>query len=488
MSTTPATWLRFVKSSVLLLALTSIACKDFYQDAHCDAVPEANASCGTLTAAGTLPPRLVGNAVGPQSVWLDFLNLADNARPPTVTLTSSSGLATKTADVVSRSLDERWAATFNPPSPGSVLLPLGPATLTLTVGIRSAAPPGSTMVYSMPQLRLLATKSYSMPAERALAVSLQTMPGESRSSIFVTEETVGAPTRQALERYYWQGGALVSDPTFVGKTQVGVAPANSPSLFTTNRDSAFMYTYFGTSWVLGAVDLDTPMSTTDNMVRLQRATCFASDPSSRFHVLWGGDSTSSNLEVFQFGTGTGMKAQHVPISSTPLVNRKDEEPYLLAARTFVLDSGQIDFVTINAKYTVGIYSISGPNITRSDSLSTTATALVKAARSDAVSNGMAAKLDALAIGDLDRDGYPDLVLAIEDLGCSIGTARGSVCQLTVLPYLRGGTFGESFAVQLADPIRDPVLGIAVGDLDGDSIPDVAMVTATALTVYRNTAP
>ncbi|MFJ5780433.1 FG-GAP-like repeat-containing protein [Streptomyces sp. NPDC093094] len=97
----------------------------------------------------------------------------------------------------------------------------------------------------------------------------------------------------------------------------------------------------------------------------------------------------------------------------------------------------------------------------------------------------------LASGDVNRDGYADLLVGSEGEGVAGASLGGAVTVLWGGPSpLRSGLLlpsGPSY------PSRMFGADIAVGDFTGDSAPDVAVTTATSLKLYsgtftRTTAP
>jgi hypothetical protein len=86
----------------------------------------------------------------------------------------------------------------------------------------------------------------------------------------------------------------------------------------------------------------------------------------------------------------------------------------------------------------------------------------------------------LAIGDLDSDGKPDLAVTSAD------SDTVSVLRNTTLP---GGTAPLSFAARVGFASGDRPVSIAIGNLNGDAKPDLVVVNLydSTISVLRNTA-
>ncbi|GAA2018438.1 hypothetical protein GCM10009740_02830 [Terrabacter terrae] len=84
--------------------------------------------------------------------------------------------------------------------------------------------------------------------------------------------------------------------------------------------------------------------------------------------------------------------------------------------------------------------------------------------------------ETLAVADFNGDGIPDLVTS--------GT--GYPATVSVLPGLAGGGFGAPASTGLGDSLFPARQGeLSTGDLDGDGLPDVALMTRTGVAVLRN---
>jgi hypothetical protein len=121
------------------------------------------------------------------------------------------------------------------------------------------------------------------------------------------------------------------------------------------------------------------------------------------------------------------------------------------------------------------YSISGQPASISILRNTTVAGAISFAPNQDINNGVLTY--AIASGDLDGDGKPDLV------SCSIADLNISVFRNT-------STSGSvSFAPKVNYATTSGVHGIAIGDLDGDGKPDIAVVNylSTSMSVYRNTS-
>jgi len=84
----------------------------------------------------------------------------------------------------------------------------------------------------------------------------------------------------------------------------------------------------------------------------------------------------------------------------------------------------------------------------------------------------------LAVGDIDGDGKADLAIS------NAGSSTISILRNTAT---NGIINSSSFAAKLDYPATSNVRDVAIGDLDGDGIPDIAAVNtfSTTFSVFRN---
>ncbi len=87
---------------------------------------------------------------------------------------------------------------------------------------------------------------------------------------------------------------------------------------------------------------------------------------------------------------------------------------------------------------------------------------------------------AVAIADLDGDGKPDIV---------IPSSYDSVVSIYLNTSVTGAISSSSFATPVTMPGGDAAFGVAVGDLDGDGKPDIGITNYLSdnISIYRNTS-
>jgi hypothetical protein len=161
-----------------------------------------------------------------------------------------------------------------------------------------------------------------------------------------------------------------------------------------------------------------------------------------------------------------------------------------------ITSGSFDTYVVfsagNQPYSVAIGDLDGdgkPDLAVANSMSTTVSVLRNTATSGSITTGsFAAHVDfatgsgpfSVAIGDLDGDGKPDLAVA-NGYGNTVSVLRNTA------------TFGSITSGSFASKVDFSTGGwpqfVAIGDLDGDGKPDLAVANLTnnKVSVFRNTA-
>jgi hypothetical protein len=121
------------------------------------------------------------------------------------------------------------------------------------------------------------------------------------------------------------------------------------------------------------------------------------------------------------------------------------------------------------------YSIAGQPASISILRNTSAAGAISFATMQNINNG--AVTYTLASGDIDGDGRPDLI------SCSLSDINISVFRNTSVPG------AISFAPKVDYATTNGVFGIAVGDIDGDGRPDIAVTNhlGNTISVFRNTS-
>jgi hypothetical protein len=175
-------------------------------------------------------------------------------------------------------------------------------------------------------------------------------------------------------------------------------------------------------------------------------------------------------------------------SATVSVYRNTSSSGLIAAGSF---AAKVDFTTGSSPRSVAIGDLDGdgkPDLAVGNYSSATVSVFLNTSTSGLIDTGsFAAKVDfttgtrpnSVAIGDLDGDGKPDLAVA------NNGSATVSVLHNT---YTSGLIVAGSFAAKVDFTTGSIPISVAIGDLDGDGKPDLAVAnfSSSSVSVLHNT--
>ncbi|TAF98378.1 MAG: hypothetical protein EAZ47_00450, partial [Bacteroidetes bacterium] len=153
---------------------------------------------------------------------------------------------------------------------------------------------------------------------------------------------------------------------------------------------------------------------------------------------------------------------------------------------------KVDFATGNDPYSVAIGDLDGdgkPDLVVTNQGSASVSVFRNTSTSGSIGSGsFAAKVDfaagtnpfSLAIGDLDGDGKPDLAVA-NRLSNSVSVLRNTCAS--------GNMSAGSFAARVNFTSGNGPISLAIGDLDGDGKPElvVANSSSSSVSVFRNTS-
>jgi gliding motility-associated-like protein len=155
-------------------------------------------------------------------------------------------------------------------------------------------------------------------------------------------------------------------------------------------------------------------------------------------------------------------------------------------------AAKVDFPTGSNPYAVAIGDIDGdgkPDLSVTNDFSSSVSVLRNTSTSGSIDAGsFAAKVDfttgtnvrAVIIGDIDIDGKPDLITG------SYNDHTFSVLRNTSTP---GSIDGSSFAAKVDFPSATSTYAAALGDIDGDNKPDLifSSINDNTISIYRNTS-
>jgi 6-phosphogluconolactonase (cycloisomerase 2 family) len=176
-------------------------------------------------------------------------------------------------------------------------------------------------------------------------------------------------------------------------------------------------------------------------------------------------------------------------SNTVSILRNTGSSGSIAAGSFAT---KVDFATGSQPYSVAIGDLDGdgkPDLAVSNLNSSNVSVLRNNSSSGSIAAGsFAAKVDfatgdsprSVAIGDLDGDGKPDLAVAnLSSITVSVLRNTGS----------SGSIAAGSFAAKVDFTTGTGPTSVAIGDLDGDGKPDLAVANynSNSVSVYRNTS-
>ncbi len=177
-------------------------------------------------------------------------------------------------------------------------------------------------------------------------------------------------------------------------------------------------------------------------------------------ALWAINSTTSNSEVHIFlGNGTGSLAFSATYSA-PNSSTFNPGPNSLVAAD-VSGDGKLDLVALTPFNGVFVFSGKGDG-----------TFQTPVTYADSCSGGIGS-CNGLAVGDLNGDGKPDLAIAaINGMVVLLNNGTGTFGAATYYPSGIGGAFAGG--------------GIAIGDLNGDKKPDIVITNENSgVIVYLN---
>lgn len=343
----------------------------------------------------------------------------------------------------------------------------GLATLQVRVGSRLMSPLWPARIVTPPLWTMLMPSLYAdANKESASAVQIGPIGAGAQASLLVREKHKPIATSYArLAKYDLNkvDYSLVRDDNFTS-TYAFQPPE---SLLTLSRYAVLNQQTGGVQGLpLGAGAPITPLALTLNGPFVQL--CGATDQT----VGW--ISGGSQVTAFTLDAPTGGTPMFAPMAGTPIDLGMPASKYLLAARSSASQPGpQIDAVAVapeTGDVAVLRYDASSSSYIKDSVLSRNATTALMGSNAPA----------AVALHDVDLDGLTDLVWATQETPSQVYWSALKDDQTFTPPQPTG--------IAVAD-----VISIAVGDLSGDGLPDLALATygtkagmpVSSLVVCRN---
>lgn len=306
---------------------------------------------------------------------------------------------------------------------------------------------------------------------------------ETAASLFVTEQYDNASQR-ALVKYNYDvmTRKLVADSSF-GPLVISEIPGQYRGLFAVSNRAAFAYEYspfvpagyYLTPYQISPFMKGSSAYLGDRPMSRPNAQILAADPFTATRML----VDPSQIDVLSIDIDKGYQA--VTTLATPMPLR------YLVARHLDLPRGSensstpysLDAVGVDQSNRIEIYRLSNAVLSAASELSQAANDATN--RPGTVGLGTR-NIVGLALYDIDRDGYPDIVLALQD------PATKATQEIGWLRYIGGGRFDAldgSTLAPLAGPPLQGVRSLAVGDFDADGKPDIALANTSSVQVYLN---
>lgn len=321
--------------------------------------------------------------------------------------------------------------------------------------------------------------------------SVMMQPGSDSPGLYVVEQF---PTSRKLARYKYDANAreLVGDSSF-GQVLVSErGDGDYRGLFAMSSRTGLSYRYEQSKDLLKLMQMVPTFAEYSELVPVprpgtssQKPNILAADPITKTRMLVDPD------KIFVFESDYYDLPSN-PFQSLTSLNTQTPQSYLVAAHTEVTElaasapSVLFDAVSVDASNKLQIYELSSDKtvlkiLTASTNSSTSFNAALSDAANTALTHGPeglgSSSIVGLAVADIDQDGLPDLVLALQD------NAK-TTSEIGWLRYVGKGVFASLSRAKLAAPLTG-VTSLSVGDLDGDKLLDVALSSQTTVQVYLN---